>query len=73
MRTAWEMHESVWNRRFFCVIEEETAMQAISVENLSKTFRVKKKEKGMAGSIKAILHPQTEKIQAVHGVSLHSR
>ena len=44
-------------------------MQAISVENLSKTFRVKKKEKGMAGSIKAILHPQTEKIQAVHGVS----
>ena len=44
-------------------------MQAIRVENLSKTFRVKKKEKGMAGSIKAILHPQTEKIQAVNGVS----
>ncbi|MDE7427834.1 MAG: ATP-binding cassette domain-containing protein, partial [Lachnospiraceae bacterium] len=44
-------------------------MQAINVENLSKTFRVKKKEKGMAGSIRAILHPQTEKIQAVHGVS----
>ena len=44
-------------------------MQAISVENLSKTFRVKKKEKGMAGSIKAILHPQREEIQAVNGVS----
>ncbi|MBD5509280.1 MAG: ATP-binding cassette domain-containing protein [Lachnospiraceae bacterium] len=44
-------------------------MQAIRVENLSKTFRVKKKEKGMAGSIKAILHPQTEEIQAVNGVS----
>ena len=44
-------------------------MQAISVENLSKTFRVKKKEKGMAGSIKAILHSQREEIQAVNGVS----
>ena len=44
-------------------------MQAISVENLSKTFRVKKKEKGMAGSIKAILYPQREEIQAVNGVS----
>lgn len=44
-------------------------MQAIRVEDLSKTFRVKKKEKGMTGSIKAILHPQTEKIQAVNGVS----
>ena len=44
-------------------------MQAIRVENLSKTFRVKKKEKGMAGSIKAILHPKTEEIQAVNGVS----
>ena len=35
-------------------------MQAITVENLSKTFRVKRKEKGMRGSIKAIVHPQTE-------------
>ena len=35
-------------------------MQAIRVENLSKTFRVKRKEKGMRGSIKAIMHPQTE-------------
>ena len=44
-------------------------MQAITVENLSKTFRVKRKEKGMRGSIKAILHPQTEEIQAVKGVT----
>ncbi len=44
-------------------------MQAIKVENLSKTFQVKKKEKGMAGSLKAILHPQTEEIQAVKDVS----
>ncbi len=44
-------------------------MQAIRVENLSKTFRVRKKEKGMAGSFKAVLHPQTEEIRAVDGVS----
>lgn len=44
-------------------------MQAIRVENLSKTFRVKRKEKGMKGSIKAILNPQTEEIRAVKGVS----
>lgn len=44
-------------------------MQAIRVDNLSKTFRIKRKEKGMKGSIKAILHPQTEEIRAVKGVS----
>lgn len=44
-------------------------MQAIKVENLSKTFRVKRKEKGMYGSIKAIVHPQAEEIRAVNGVS----
>ncbi len=44
-------------------------MQAIKVEHLSKTFRVKRKEKGMKGSIKAILHPQTEEIRAVKDVS----
>ena len=44
-------------------------MQAIRVENLSKTFRVKRKEKGMRGSIKALMHPQTEDIRAVNGVS----
>ncbi len=44
-------------------------MQAIRVENLSKTFRVKRKEKGMRGSIQAILHPRTEEIRAVKGVS----
>lgn len=44
-------------------------MQAIRVENLSKTFCVKRKEKGMRGSVKAIFHPQTEEIHAVNGVS----
>ena len=49
--------------------EEKSEMQAIRVENLSKTFRVKRKEKGMRGSVKAIFHPQTEEIRAVNGVS----
>ena len=49
--------------------EEESEMQAIRVKNLSKTFRVKRKEKGMRGSVKAIFHPQTEEIHAVNGVS----
>ncbi len=44
-------------------------MQAIKVENLSKTFRIKRKEKGMRGSVKAIFHPQTEEIRAVNGIS----
>ncbi len=44
-------------------------MQAIRVENLSKTFRVKRKEKGMRGSVKAIFHPQTEEIRAVSDIS----
>ncbi len=44
-------------------------MQAIKVEDLSKTFRIKRKEKGMRGSVKAIFHPQTEEIHAVNAVS----
>lgn len=44
-------------------------MKAIEAKGLSKTFLVKQKEKGMKGSIKAIFHPHTEKIQAVNNVS----
>lgn len=44
-------------------------MKVIEAEELSKNFRVKHKEKGMRGSIKAVFHPQTEKIKAVDGVS----
>lgn len=44
-------------------------MQAIKVEDLSKTFRVRHKEKGMKGSIRAVLHPKTEEVKAVKGVS----
>ena len=44
-------------------------MNVIEVENLSKTFRVKRKEKGMKGSIQAIFKPQTQEVKAVKGVS----
>lgn len=44
-------------------------MQAIRAEELEKTFRVRKKEKGLRGSVEAILRPRTEEIRAVNGVS----
>lgn len=44
-------------------------MSVIEAENLSKTFRVKQKETGMKGSVRAIFHPQTKVIEAVDRVS----
>lgn len=44
-------------------------MRVIEAEALSKNFRVKHKEKGMRGSIRAVFHPQTEEIRAVDRVS----
>lgn len=44
-------------------------MKVIEAEELSKNFRVRKKEKGMKGSIKAVFHPQTEEIKAVDRIS----
>lgn len=44
-------------------------MKVIEVENLSKTFRVKRKEKGMKGSIQALIKPGFREIRAVDGVS----
>ena len=44
-------------------------MKVIEAEDLSKNFRVKRKEKGMRGSIRSIFHPQTEEICAVDSVS----
>ena len=49
--------------------QEDNIMNVIEAEHLSKTFRVKQKEKGMKGSLKAIFHPQTEEITAVNNVS----
>lgn len=44
-------------------------MKVIEAEALSKNFHVKRKEKGMKGSIRAIFHPQTEEVRAVDRVS----
>lgn len=44
-------------------------MKVIEVEELTKNFHVKRKEKGMRGSIRAVFHPQTEEIRAVNRVS----
>ena len=44
-------------------------MTVISVKNLIKTFKVKEKEKGFIGSIKAILKPRYKEVQAVKNIS----
>lgn len=44
-------------------------MKVIEVKNLAKTFKVKVKEKGLKGSLKAIFKPKYEEIKAVNGVS----
>ncbi len=44
-------------------------MEAIRVQDLSKTFRVRQKEKGLKGSIRSVLHPRSEEIRAVDEVS----
>ena len=44
-------------------------MSIIEVKNLSKTFRVKQKEKGIKGSIKAIFKPKYKNKKAVDNIS----
>ena len=44
-------------------------MKAIEVRNLSKIFKVKVKEKGLKGSLKAIFKPKYKEIKAVKDVS----
>jgi ABC-type uncharacterized transport system, ATPase component len=44
-------------------------MAVIEVKNLSKTFKVKVKEKGLKGSLKSIIKPKYKKIKAVKKVS----
>lgn len=46
-------------------------MNAIEAMELSKTFRVRRKEKGMKGSLRALLHPETEEIKAVDRISFN--
>lgn len=44
-------------------------MNVIETKNLSKTFRVRQKEKGITGSMRAIFHPQIREIPAVNRIS----
>ena len=44
-------------------------MNAIEARDLSKMFRVKQKEKGMAGSLKAVFRPKLQEIRAVDQIS----
>ena len=44
-------------------------MKVIEVKNLSKSFKVKKKEKGLKGSLKAIIKPKYKTIKAVKDIS----
>lgn len=44
-------------------------MNAITVNQLSKTFQVKRKEKGLKGSLKSLLHPDYQRITAVDNIS----
>ncbi len=44
-------------------------MKAIEVKDLTKSFKVKQKEKGLKGSIKSIFKPRYKMIEAVRGIS----
>lgn len=44
-------------------------MNVIEANHLSKSFRVKQKDKGMKGSIRSIFHPQIKEITAVNEIS----
>ena len=44
-------------------------MSIIEVKNLNKTFKVKQKEKGIKGSIKSILRPKYEIVNAVKNIN----
>ena len=44
-------------------------MATIEVNNLSKTFKVKLKEKGLKGSLKSIVRPKYQVVKAVNDIS----
>ncbi len=46
-------------------------MSIIEVKNLSKTFKVKQKEKGIKGSIKSIFKPKYKEKKAVNNISFN--
>jgi len=50
-------------------LERSDHMSVIKVKNLSKTFKVKLKEKGLIGSLKSIVKPKYKIIKAVKNIS----
>jgi ABC-2 type transport system ATP-binding protein len=49
--------------------KEGEKMKAIEVKSLTKTFKVKQKEKGLKGSLKSIIKPKFKMVEAVKGIS----
>ena len=49
--------------------KESEKMKAIEVKGLTKTFKVKQKEKGLAGSLKVMFKPNYKEVKAVKGIS----
>ena len=44
-------------------------MKVIEVKNLSKTFKIKVKEKGLKGSLKSMIKPEYRNVKAVNNIS----
>jgi ABC-2 type transport system ATP-binding protein len=44
-------------------------MSAITVRNLCKTFTTKRKAAGLSGSLRALIRPDTQTVQAVRDIS----
>lgn len=49
--------------------ERENIMKMIKVQDLKKEFRKVKKDPGLKGSVKALLHKETEIVKAVDGIT----
>ncbi len=49
--------------------ESETTMSVIEVNQIVKEFNVVKREKGLKGSLKALIKPERQTIKAVDGIS----
>ncbi len=44
-------------------------MPIVTVRDLRKTFQTKCKQPGLAGSLKAVVRPQLQTVQAVKGIT----
>lgn len=44
-------------------------MTAIQVQDLVKTFATKRKAAGLSGSLRALVHPEMQKVEALRGIS----